>query len=137
MTMTIDDDRSDAQVNDLVDAMVKKAVVDLEKPGHCGNHLFRPLHKDREHAILYCQSCGLMRIVEMNFTDDGRVPLLDVPTPLAMPEDWPALGSVDELALERKSAIRHLRALVRLFGEEFSSADVMRSANQFLENLGE
>jgi hypothetical protein len=60
----------------------------------CGGHHFERLHKDDTHAVIFCSSCGLMRVVEMALTEDGKMPLLDIPTPIMLdPGKWPELGS--------------------------------------------
>jgi len=125
------------QVDDIVKALTDRALDGIKTPVRCDRHTFRPLHKDRENAILYCQGCGLIRVLELAVTEDGRVPVLDIPTPTAMPEDWPKVGVGDAQKMERIHAIRHLHGLVKAFEEEFGGQDLLLEVKEFLENLEE
>ena len=89
-----------------LDALAKKA------PSVCDTHLFKPLHKDSETAVLFCERCGLMRVIELCFNDLGQPAVTDVPTPVAMPEDWPVPGSGTDQKEERAEILALLQKLV-------------------------
>lgn len=84
------------------------------RPPRCGEHCLEPLHKDREHAILFCHHCGLIRVVELTFTEDGKVPVCDVPNFLGLQEDWPKLGAGSGEKESKKEGIVLLKRFLSL-----------------------
>ena len=84
----------------------------------CGEHAFERLHKDETHAVIFCMRCGLFRVLEMALTEDGRMPILDIPTPLMLDaDDWPKLGVGLGRISRHRAAVVLLNRTMRVLGK--------------------
>lgn len=106
----------------------------------CDTHAFAILHEDREHVMIFCQGCGLIRAIELRVARSGQLPICDVPTPIALPDAWAKLGGGIENHERAVTEVRFLNEVVRISAET-EPATVLRAfhvlADQIKEHLEE